>query len=302
MNTVSLTIPFPFIVPPAHFRVRYRDVNNPSVWIAVPDQTNLPFNVVVATPGQYEFGISYVDNDGEVCAEVLYPFTVVDVCACITVSGPTVKRDLPGGPAYINIPYTGSVTALCGVIVKHMPNGLPPDLTTKASVRINPVPLSPIKVPVQGLVAQDIEVWTDCCDGNVQKCFEGTIPADPEPASGCVAITTSNTSVQIVQSVSTGQYHIRVTFPGPSIPSLCTLMKINGAQLRLDKRGGMDMFTYALFPGFFYPFGSGIQTQQPINPNTAPDLLGIRYNVNMLDCCGNITYFPDVLFQGLQIP
>lgn len=303
MNTVTLTIQFPFIVPPAHFKVRYRNIANPTIWVTAPDQTNLPFNVQLPVPGQYEFGISYVDADGETCAEVIYPTTVVDVCPCITITGASVKRDVPGGPVHLNIPYTGAVNFPCGLIVKHMPNGYPPALTTKASVRIFPVPASPIKVPVVNLVPHDIEVWTDCCDGNVQQCFTATIPADPEPTAGCVGVTLSNTQVTIVQSVATGKYYLQITFPGPApLPSLCNGMYVVYTQIRIPSNGGyVDRGTTAMPAANWYAVGTGMQIRVPLNPNPNVDFLGIRYNAQIFDCCGNMTPIP-TNFTGTQIP
>jgi hypothetical protein len=308
MPTVNATIGYPIIVAPAHFKVRFR-VAVPlglPIWTNLPDQTNAPFSFIAPGFGSYVLGVTYIDTLGDSCEEVLYPFEVTQVCECIFIEAPSILREVPGGPVYINLPYTNpnSADPGCGVLVRFAPANLPVDLTTPATVRLSPMPASPIRVPVQTLIPYRVEVLLDCCDGRVQSCFDGTLPADPEPASGCIAITDTNAIVVVVKSISTGKYYIRIRFPGsPSavVPSLCPGMYFSANQMgKVQGRPArMDSVTGPLPPSAFFPYRTdGHEVLFPANPTLDVDYIGIRYIVVLHDCCGNVVTFPLAAYNG----
>lgn len=318
MATVNITIPAPIIVAPAYFKVRYRLANplvGPATWIDLLDQTNAPFTIEGVTQGDWELGVTYVNATGEFCAEVLYPFEVGPPCDCLEITGVTLQRDVAGGPAYLNVSYTDpSSPAGCGYIVRYAQAGLPPLLTSKATVYFPVLTGSPLKIPVPGLVNMDVEILSDCCEGNAIACFSEMIEPDAEPAAGCDGVTIENTAVAIIRSRSTGQYHLSITYPGSSVvgvlPTLCNGMYAVATQIgvmgswagNIRPKPG-ELVTLPLPPTDFHPYVvDGKRIYRPLNPSPDVDFLGIRYNVAIHDCCGNVVYFPNIIYAGVQIP
>lgn len=316
MANVTITIPTPVSIPPAYFQVRYRALGS-TTWIAVPDQSNASFVIVGVPEGNWELGVSYVSSDGEVCPEVIYPFEVGAPCECLDISDTSVRRDVPGGPAYLTIYYAVPVSpAKCGYVVRYAQAGLPPDLTTKAPVYFSTLPTPPIKIPVPALVDLDVDVFADCCEGNVTECFSDTVIAIQDPASGCDGVTLTNAIVAIIRSASTGQYHLSITYPGPligeTVPSLCAGMYAVVTQIGvMAGHGGLggvlgrpgEFATIPLPPADFFMYLSvAPRIYRPLHPSPDVDFLGIRYTVAIHDCCGNVVYFPNVIYEGVQIP
>lgn len=301
------------IVPPAHFRVRYRLTGSP-VWVDLPDQDNSPFSIPGVDPGNYELEVSYVSEEGGAgCDAVIYPFEVAEPCPCISIEDVLIQREVAGGPVYLSIFFIPPSTAAgCGYIVQYAQAGLPPLMTVATTVNIATLPIGPIKIPVPDLVPLIVSVFTDCCDGNQSHCYTDTIEPAPEPAAGCVTVTSSNTTVAIVQSRSTGQYHLRVAFPGtPTDPTLCPDMYVIATQIGvISPFGGLgsphvipgELANIPLPGPEFFPSIYGMQIVKPLHPSTDVDFHGVRYNIAIHDCCGTVTYFDNVIYGGVQIP
>lgn len=77
-----ITIGFPIIVPPAHFKVKYRLVDSPT-WTTLPGQDNDPFLITGLVSGLYELSIAYITPNGVECDDFITQFFIPDIaCEC----------------------------------------------------------------------------------------------------------------------------------------------------------------------------------------------------------------------------
>lgn len=271
MADVTITIPLPKLIAGEYFKERHRLLPS-SVWSGYTNRGNAAFTITGLSAGDYEFEFILVKADATECPAVYRKYTLYGDYECISFSSGLVDYN---GIVRLDMTYTlpgGHTPPPCGWEVEYTDNNgnttVVPYATLPASGKIS--------MQVKN-VSAILRIYALLCNGKKKQCHVNDvtpifIPPPCTPMSGV--------NINLVEEFNNGkcEYFIEITFTqsSPATTSAHLIYEQTNNILNTDK-----------FKGYVPLLPNATKLKWKINPDLWPGTEFIKYNINIIDRCGN---------------
>jgi hypothetical protein len=218
----------PILESGEHFNVRYRLLPD-GEWVDFGEVNTNNFTISDLEVGVYEIEISFVREDGIICAPLIIEHEVEDVpfCGCGYISDVYVKRNCLQKMANIYVTFEDNFD--CATLYKLTYTQFGGTSPNTIEYTENPG-LVTLTIPdIGSTLPPRITVEIECCDGTTKTCYDMPI-TDIRECDCTVAPTILNGSIQYT-SDPTPQHSIQINFnagsPTPSTPYSVTYYQLN---------------------------------------------------------------------------